>query len=325
MRSCWRISVLVAALFGWTAVSAATVWTELPALPEGLAGFAVWESEGRVRIAGGTSWRDYRKTWSDAIWELDEEDGRWRQVGRLPEPRAHGGAVARDGLVWLAGGHGERGSSAEVLYIESDGESRVVARLPAPWRFAHGAKVEERTFFLSRQETPVGDWEGVFAEANPVSGHVRKLAPVPGAAWILPAVASAAGRVFVAGGAVRNPGAGGGVVNRSEVHIYDPATNAWSQADKLPEAVRGAAAVALGENLIYVAGGFSDARGMVATARRFDLRDGASLDAEPLPIAVMLPGLLRVGDRLYCLGGEDGPERRSRRVFFALVRDLMPR
>lgn len=302
---------------GWTAEP----WIELPSLPEGLAGFAVRNFDGNIQIAGGTNWKDGNKTWSDRILELAEHGRQWRIVGDLPFPLAYGGSMAAEEGWWLLGGHNVREASGDAVCLDDVG--RVVRRLELStrWRFARGAALGGIGYFVVRQEAAGGEWVGVFMEVSPGTGAAHVLAPLPNAAWVVPAISSANERIVVAGGASYDP-ASGQLENRAELLIYDPIDRRWTQWGVLPKAVRGMAAVALDSQRIFLAGGFSADGHFEADAYVLNLVAGRLARTWSLPIGCM-PELVRAGDWIYSIGGEDDHRSRSCRVFKIPVRSLI--
>ncbi len=316
------ISIATGVFLGMTAAGwTAEPWIELPSLPGGLAGFAVRNLDGRIQIAGGTNWKDGNKTWSDRILELSEPGRQWRIVGDLPFPLAYGGSMVADEGWWLLGGHNVREASGDAVCLDDAG--RVVRRLKLSmrWRFARGTALGETGYFVVRQEAAGGEWEGVFMEVSPGTGAARVLAPLPNGAWVSPAISPANERIVVAGGAAFDR-ASGTLDNRREIFVYDPNYRRWSQWGALPKAVRGMAAVALDSQRILLAGGFSVDGQFEADAYVLDFAAGRLARTRPLPIGCM-PELVRAGDWIYSIGGEDDHRSRSRRVFKIPVRSLI--
>lgn len=120
------------------------------------------------------------------------------------------------------------------------------------------------------------------------------------------AVAVADGLLYVAGGVGPD-----GLV-RSVSH-YDPAVNAWTSAPDLPVALREAAAVGRGEEVI-VLGGFTDAAGTVPSARVFSLKGGAWKELPRMRTARGALGAALVKGAVYAIGGLEANGRASRRV-----------
>jgi len=64
------------------------LWQELPALMQPIAGQFVGVSNGKLMVAGGTSWDappwlSGTKTWTDKVQIFEEGATQWREVGCL--------------------------------------------------------------------------------------------------------------------------------------------------------------------------------------------------------------------------------------------------
>lgn len=93
----------------------------------------------------------------------------------------------------------------------------------------------------------------------------------------------------------------------------------------LPYPIRGITAVALDDRRILLAGGYKDDdTGFVADALLYDTQSGEYSPTTPLPYAAMV-SLVKSGDWLYCLGGEDRKKHRSDAVFRIRWKELLPR
>src|SRR5690606_4848031 len=92
----------------------------------------------------------------------------------------------------------------------------------------------------------------------------------------------------------------------------------------LPYAVRGITAAALDENHLFLAGGYKNAsEGFTAEAFVFDVRTRTYRPAPPLPYSAGV-GLVRAGEWLYCIGGEDQMRHRTAAFYRLRWRDLLP-
>lgn len=300
--------------------SSSAAWLELPELPEGLAGCAIWAPSGRLQVVGGTAWDERRKIWSDQVWELASASGPWRDAGRLPYALAYAASIPEEGALWLLGGHDDREAKSAMLRLSKMGGAEVVDSLPQGWRFARGAAVAGRWLFLVRREIGDGAWQGAFVRIDPSSGESVELPPLPNRAWVLPAVAPAGGRLVVAGGASHDATTGG-LTNERAIFAYDADEGTWARLGTLPVAARGMAAVALDSRCVLLAGGYSEDGTFQSAAYVLDAASGDLSPTSPLPFGVM-PELCRAGEWIYSVGGEDAPRSRSRSVFRAAISDL---
>jgi N-acetylneuraminic acid mutarotase len=114
--------------------------------------------------------------------------------------------------------------------------------------------------------------------------------------------ASAAGRIYAAGGMVGDSGRRLATVQR-----YDPARDSWTSLSPLPEPVRAAAGATLGGK-IYVVGG-DDADGDGTDVYAYDIAAGTWSARAPLPAPRINHAAVALDGKLYVLGGyADGTE-----------------
>jgi len=103
-------------------------------------------------------------------------------------------------------------------------------------------------------------------------------------------------------------------VNHANAHAYDTAARRWSPLPPLPSPNRGLTAVVLDPRRIYLAGGYvSDETGFVSETFIFDPEKPGYRSTTPLPYSGMVT-LVRLGEWVYCLGGEDRKRHRSAAV-----------
>jgi len=88
-------------------------WEQLPMLPDpiGFAGSFVGVSNDVLLVAGGanfgpsgTPWNGAKKIWYDQIFALEKPNGKWKMVGRLPQPLGYGVSLSwKDGFICIGG------------------------------------------------------------------------------------------------------------------------------------------------------------------------------------------------------------------------------
>jgi N-acetylneuraminic acid mutarotase/predicted NAD-dependent protein-ADP-ribosyltransferase YbiA (DUF1768 family) len=122
--------------------------------------------------------------------------------------------------------------------------------------------------------------------------------PVPG--LNAPAAVALGGRIYLIGGfeTVTN-------VPTGRVHVYDPATRAWSEARPLPAPRGGHAAVVMDGRIHVIGGGNSQAT--IADHSVYDPATDSWSALAPLPRAEGSPAAVALGGRLYAIGGRSGP------------------
>lgn len=294
------------------AVAVPAPWERLAPLPMGNGGFVAAAIEGKIIVAGGTTWQGDTKRWLDQIWAYDPGQNVWREVGRLAAPFAYGTAGTGDGGLWLAGGSSGTSTHRSLWRLEQEFTPRLVARLDWGAVYAAGAVIGTTLYAVGGTDDQAAlDRVGnTFVAVDLKTGTTTRLPDYPEAGLTTGTMAAAGGRLFVFGGARWDP-AKKTVVNHATAHVYTPAEKRWEALPRLPHPGRGITAVALNDRHILVAGGYrNDAVEFVADAFSFEVQARTYTATTPLPYAGMV-SLVRESGWLYCLGGEDRKKHRA--------------
>ena len=114
------------------------------------------------------------------------------------------------------------------------------------------------------------------------------------------------GRVYVAGGMVGNTGR-----RLDTFEAFDPSADSWSRLPRLPEAVRAAAGVVLGDRFFVIGGTTASGGGrQVFVFERGSWRTGPSL-----PRVLYNHSAVALNGRIYVLGGYDTTGEELRDMF----------
>lgn len=226
--------------------------SDLPRLPQSIAGHFVGVHADRLIVAGGTywsrpKWEGGEKRWTPAIYTLGPSETGWRKSGEQTEPLAYGGTVSTSaGLVCIAG-QGPFAASVSVQLLFWNGsrvKQRRLADLPEP-RMLLGAALSGNSIFavcgqnspqvtvavatVWELEAPDGDWHRARWRAAP---------PIPGPGRILPAVAPCEGGFCVASGASLFVRPSGGSERKYLLDAFRHQRGAgWSPLPSLPAPV----------------------------------------------------------------------------------------
>ncbi|MEQ2007726.1 MAG: hypothetical protein ABMA26_13100 [Limisphaerales bacterium] len=273
---------------------------------------------GRIIVVGGTNWREDRKRWLDTAWVYDPSTKQWAAGPALPHPLAYA-AFASDGArLYMAGGADGKRARREAYSIDASLKLTHIGDLPRPVVFAGGAVLGGSLAVFGGTPDP-DDWSKVTADLHSVSlasgaSSPRKpLAGLPHGVGI-PAVAAAGGGMFTFTGAWLDPETQQ-VRNIAAASAFDFAGNSWRPVAPYPKPVRGVSAVSLDDNHIYLAGGHgADAEGFLSTAFIYNAATDRHTPALPLPLAGMTC-LVKCGEHVYALGGEDRKKHRSDACF----------
>ena len=115
------------------------------------------------------------------------------------------------------------------------------------------------------------------------------------------------------------------VANLSAAHTFNITTGRWEKLAPLPSAVRGITGLALDDSRILLAGGYkNDAEEFTDEAFLYDIISGKYSATQPLPCKAMV-SLVKLGEFVYCLGGEDRKKHRTDATFRIRWKELLPR
>jgi N-acetylneuraminic acid mutarotase len=317
-------------------------WEQLPPLPEPNGGFVCGHEKGKIIVIGGTNWEGGTKNWLKVARFFDPAMRVWRSSHNMMNAVAYACVFQSDeGLAFVGGFAGDGPSSwfgwakepRPVLYFDGhlpgnlvlasagvvEGELIVVGGMSDP---AVLDSVTSRTLKLQWGRNG-GRWsivdhpQGDLALQNNFT--VKHLAAFPGKPFATAASAVLGDELFVLGG-MNYDAAAKLPVNSDEAYAFSPSKNAWRALKPLVKAKRGLTAVTLDEKHIYIAGGYAD--DFTSEAVIYDVTTDSYRAAKSLPYAAMV-GLVKLGDYVYCLGGEDKMKHRTDKFFRIAVAELL--
>lgn len=248
---------------------------EMP-LEHGRAAAFVGLVEGGLVFAGGTNfpdgppWEGGAKAWHDGVYFLQQPEGQWEKIGRLPRPIGHGAHVTTGrGVLCIGGADGDRHYD-EVFLLRRRGQlvtrEQLVAfeqmtQLPTPLAYAAAARIDEKVYVLGGTDRPDATRASgellAFDLSNPGKGWER-CDPLPGPGRILPVLAVRDGKLFAFSGASLAAGADGKPVRSylRDAWSYEPGKG-WRRLADLPRAAVAAPSPAptVGKSHILVVGG----------------------------------------------------------------------
>ena len=309
------LAVILMTLANFTGAAEAR-WERVASLPVPNGGFVAGESGGRIMVAGGVTWRDDTKFWLDGIWHYDPARNTWSESGRLSAPLAYPVIGLAGNALWFAGGSSGGSTHRTLWRMDAARPPRSVATLEQGFVNAAGALIGTTLYVVggTDDQARVDRATNAFYAIDVRTGAMTRLPDYPEPSLITGTAAVADGQLFVFGGA-RWVAATKAVANHASAHAYSPAANRWERLPPLPHPGRGLSAIALDDGLVLVAGGYrNDEAEFVADAYLFDLQTKTYTPTTPLPYAAMV-NLVKSGDCLYCLGGEDRKRHRTAAVF----------
>ena len=306
--------------------SIAAEWERLAPLPEPNGGFVCGGIGGEIVIIGGTNWKDGTKHWLSRILAYNPATNQWRETGRLDAPLAYAAAGQDAETLWFAGGSSGAETHRSVWKIDAGSSAKRTLTLDKGFVFAGSALIASTLYVLggSDDQARLDRLTNKFFAIDLHTGKETRLADYPEASFMVGAVAACGDRIFAFGGA-RWDATANTVANLSAGHAYSTTAKRWEKLPPLPSANRGINAVALDERHILLAGGYkNDEEEFTADAFIFDVKTSGYSATKPLPCKAMV-GLVKSGEWLYCLGGEDRKKQRTDAAFRIRWRELLPR
>jgi SSS family transporter len=225
-------------------------WEQLPPLPDPI-GFAApfaGVSNGSLVVAGGANfpdgrpWSGAQKVWHDDIFVLDEPEGSWSRVGKLPRPVAYGISITLPDGVLCVGGGDANDHHADVYLVQyEDGQISITTypSLPVPLAYATGVLVGKSVYIMGGQmkpdERPTRQlWVLDLATAEPAW---KELDTLPGHPRMLAVAGTLGGKLYVFGGTDLVPDPENQGLTRRYLNDswrYDP-LHGWQPLTDLPE------------------------------------------------------------------------------------------
>ncbi|MBK8036811.1 MAG: hypothetical protein IPK22_06685 [Verrucomicrobiaceae bacterium] len=283
-------------------------WEQLPPLPEPNGGFVATTVDGKIEVRGGTNWSGGEKNWLKFVRQYSPASQKWSALPDLKSPLAYGISIGGKGHVLDFGGtDGSRplrvfGAPSELVL--ACGGVRDFNQLV----FAGGTNDPSNLLGLCRRT-----WSH-----NGKSGF-KQLADYPGKPFGLAGSEMVGEELFVFGG-MNYDKVNKAAVNTAEAYAFSPEKNVWRKLASLAAPTRGLTAVTLDDGHIYIAGGYRD--DFTAEAVIYDVKADSYRKAIPLPYAAMV-GLVKMGEHVYCLGGEDKKQSRTDKFFRIPVAELL--
>lgn len=299
-------------------------WQELAPLPEANGGFVSGGLPAAIIVVGGTNWIGGQKQWLRTVHRLDLATLRWDSLESLAQPLAYAlGALDGDGLIFVGGTTGAAAFHGAVRVARGKPTTDSAHGIAIPAVLSAGGQIGDELIWAGGTDDAanVKDFRRDAFAWNSRTGRQRTLPDYPGPPFGTAASAVAGDELFVFGGA-RWDESTQAVVNLTEAFAFSPRRNTWRRLNPLPSAVRGLTAVTLDAKHLYLAGGYKD-DGFTAQAFVYDISADHYRPGTPLPQSASV-GLVKAGDFVYCLGGEDRMKHRSAAVYRIKVSDLNP-
>jgi N-acetylneuraminic acid mutarotase len=236
-------------------------WSQLPAIPDqvGFAGSFAGVSNGALLVAGGsnfgtggTPWNGGVKTWYNKIFALEQPNGSWKEVGKLPHPLAYGVSCTwQDGVIIAGGSDADKHYNEVLLLRYKNGriETENLPALPAPVANSCGLVIGTRLYIAGGLVSPTATqaeknfWVMDLA-APAAQRRWATLESWPGPARMLAVAGTQEGAFYLISGASLTKQTGDSTVRRTflkDAYKYIPGKFAgWRRIADLPQSVAAA-------------------------------------------------------------------------------------
>lgn len=299
-------------------------WQRLAPLPEPNGGFIAGTVGDDLVVLGGTNWRNDAKHWLDKIWIYRNAEQTWRPAGILSSAIAYAAAGQNHDGIWFVGGSDGQRTHQQLYRLDTGLKLQSVTQVAERFVYA-GAAMAGNDLYVLGGATDAADLKNLsdrFFAIDLASGKLRRLPSYPGGKVTLPVLVTLGERIHVFSGATFDA-TRGQVANVATAYAYSIPHAQWSRIKSYPFAVRGLAGVALDDRHIFLGGGYkSEAEGFTNEAFLYDAQTDFYRKTTPLPYRAMA-GLVKSGDRLYELGGEDEQRHRTSRVYWIAWKSLI--
>ena len=324
-------------------VSAADLpWFSLPDLPDarGFAGSFAGVADGTLMVAGGTHftdkmpWEGGTKVWYDTIFGLEQPNGTWRVVGKLPQANGYGVSITTpNGWIVIGGGNATK-HFREVFWVQREAK---LAPLPQPCAFMCGCEARGIIYIAGGIETPTATtamntfWALDLKQPN---AQWQELPPCPGKPRILACMAAVDGVVHLFSGAALHADQDGKPEREwlNDAWSYQP-TMGWKQLPDMPRvAVAAPSPAPVIDAKICILGGDDGANvhfepkekhpGFPRSLLVFDVKTQTWSQSGEVPFSLVTTNAVRWKDQIVIPGGEARPGVRSPQVWSGAMKSL---
>jgi N-acetylneuraminic acid mutarotase len=209
-------------------------------------------------------WDGGVKVWRDDVFALNDPDGTWELVGRLPRPLAYGVSVSTPDAVYCIGGADAARHYQDTFMLRvSSGcvYTKTVAPLPAPLAYGCGAVAGKTVYVAGGTGTPEATSANQNFWALDLSAPLRRwrhLPPWPGSGRMLSVAGAMDGSFYLFGGVELSADADGKPARRylTDAYRYKPGSG-WKQLADMPRGATAAPspAIPIGKDQLLIVSG----------------------------------------------------------------------
>ncbi|MBI2836667.1 MAG: PD40 domain-containing protein [Chloroflexi bacterium] len=274
-------------------------WTTETSMPTARAGAAAGVINGVIYVAGGSN-----STGTLVTVEAFPVGGAWTTKTSMPAARSYAAAAVINGILYVAGGNGGSGPTSTLqAYNPATDTWSALASMPGSRDTGVGAGVIDGKLYVA------GGWSGSLPTNtlfvyDPVANSWSTRASIPQGGMYYGSGHGASGvingKLYVYTAATGYDGWW------KYLHVYDPATNSWTQLPQSPNYHITPASGVIGDKF-YVAGG-DDWSGNSANWKKLDVYDpvtNAWTTKAPMPAGGRGFASAVFNGKLYVIGGDN--------------------
>ncbi len=283
-------------------------WKQLPSLPMGMGNFVAGTAGDDILLGGGITWKNETKIWLDQIWRFDAKKSTWAEAGKLPQPLAYAAFAQSKNHLYFSGGSDGTKTSTDFCELNAKLDLKKIEKIERPTVYSATAICGKKLFVMAGGADAVDlkTLTNVCYSIDLSSGKTEMLPEFPGGNLIVPTAAAIHDAIYIfTGGYVQSDGKAVNVDSAFTFHVKD---HVWKKIKAFPHAVRGLASCALDDRYIFLGGGYTN--DFTDAAFIYDTKTDNYFPTKPLPYPAMAT-MIKAGENLYWLGGEDKMRHRS--------------
>ena len=285
------------------------------------------------------------KIWPSKAYQLDTKEMKWNNLPDYPRAAGYPFAASVHRKLYVVGGRGAKYGNSETFILDMSEKNPKWVQgpsLPRP-RWSCVGDVIDSVIYITAGEQGDPSKEGDVKDAVSVMAldtkaiekgwqHVSDI-PGPKPGWT--SAAACNGKLYIFGGTDTTKGMEKSIIKEGSVRVmennfipyqphsrvlsFDVATGEWEKLSPLPNSKSSCASLAIDDRYILLAGGVDLAAGRGETGDDrmrinfssdcwiYDTVEDKYEAITPLKKAVADTGIVKIGDRLYVIGGENNP------------------
>ena len=286
-----------------------TPWTSMTPMPTARGAFGVAVVGGKIFAIGGLNENSQPIS---ATEEYNPQTNEWTSKTPMPTPRSGFAIAVYQNKIYVVGGtvgNGYVGNTEVYDPVTNTWETKT--SMPTPRADLCANQLNDKIYIIGGKKysstTPFFEETNINEVYDPANDTWSTKTPIPTPVKGY-ASAVANDKIYIMGGSQESLSLENTLITDAN-QVYDPQTNLWSLAAKLPNVDSyGAAAATVGfmaPARIYVVGGYSGGK-FSGQTQAFYPENNSWMIVDSMPTSRAYLGVAVVNDVLYAIGGFDG-------------------